>query len=54
MKFYLDTDVMNMALIDLFWDIDLQNKAFGAVAKFEAENFYWLNSGAILYNLKEL
>lgn len=45
---------MNMALIDQLWDIDLQNKAFGAVTKFEAENFNWLNSGVILYNLIEL
>ncbi|KAK8865358.1 hypothetical protein M9Y10_010900 [Tritrichomonas musculus] len=51
---YLDTDVMNMAPIGQLWEIDLQNKAFGAVTKFEAETFYWINSGVILYNLKEL
>ena len=51
---YLDTDVMNMAPIHQLWNLHLGNKTFAAVTKFEADSYYWLNSGVIFYNLREL
>lgn len=51
---YFDTDVMNIAPLNQLWEYNITNKAFAAVTKFEADSFYWINSGVILYNLKEL
>lgn len=50
---YLDTDVVNIRPISKFWEIDLKGKTLAGVPRF-AVGYRWINSGVIMYNLKNL
>lgn len=50
---YLDTDVVNVASISNFWKIKLKGKTLAGVPRFAVE-YRWINSGVIMYNLKNL
>lgn len=51
---YLDSDTICLRPIRSFWEINLQYKNFAGTTLMEDPNSRWINSGVILYNLKEL
>ena len=50
---YLDTDVVNVSPISKLWKINLKGKTLAGVPRY-AVGYRWINSGVIMYNLKNL
>lgn len=49
----LDSDTINISPLDQIWKIDLTGKTYAGTTKRDMR-YRWVNSGVILYILKEL
>lgn len=51
---YLDSDTINIRKLDLLLTLDMKNYVMAGVIAFDLYPKFWINSGVIIYNLKEL